>query len=316
MTRNDPPLRVGTRGSLLALTQTRQFIGRLRALRPERAVEEVIIKTKGDIIQDVPLSKIGDKGLFTKEIEQALLSGAIDLGVHSMKDMPGRLPEGLGFGVIPERVDARDAFLSLRWPDLHALPRGARVGTSSLRRRAQLLRLRPDLTIENLRGNVDTRLRKLQEGEYDAIILAAAGLTRLGKGSAITSLIPAEEMIPAVGQGVLAIEIRENDEPLQDLLAPLNHEPTALAVAAERAFLTEVEGGCQVPMAAHAVLRGGRLRMDAMIASLDGRTVFADSLESAATGADARSMGVQIARSLLGMGGADILKSIKEGGLP
>lgn len=316
MTRSEPPIRVGTRGSLLALTQTRQFIDRLRTLRPERAVEEVIIKTKGDIIQDVPLSKIGDKGLFTKEIEQALLDGAVDLGVHSMKDMPGRLPVGLGFGVVPERVDARDAFLSLHWPDLHALPRGARVGTSSLRRRAQLLRLRPDLTIENLRGNVDTRLRKLQEGEYDAIILAAAGLTRLGKGSVITCHIPAEEMVPAVGQGVLAIEIREDDQALRDLLAPLHHAPTALAVAAERAFLTELEGGCQVPMAAHAVLRGGRLRMDAMIAALDGQTVYAHSMEAGAAEADARSMGVQIARILLGMGGAEILKSIKEGGLP
>ena len=316
MKRSEPPIRIGTRGSLLALTQTRQFIDRLRTLQPKRPIEEVIIKTKGDIIQDVPLSKIGDKGLFTKEIEQALLSGAIDLGVHSMKDMPGRLPEGLGFGVIPERVDARDAFLSLHWPDLHALPRGARVGTSSLRRRAQLLRLRPDLTIENLRGNVDTRLRKLQEGEFDAIILAAAGLTRLGKASLITAYIPPEKMIPAVGQGVLAIEIRGDDQALRELLAPLHHEPTALAVAAERAFLTELEGGCQVPMAAHAVLRGGRLRMDGMIAALDGQTVYAHSLESAATEADARSMGVQVARILLGMGGAEILKSIKEGGLP
>ena len=190
------------------------------------------------------------------------------------------------------------------------------MGTSSLRRRAQLLRLRPDLGIENLRGNVDTRLRKLQEGEYDAIILAAAGLTRLGRASAITCPIPAEEMVPAVGQGVLAIEIRADDRALRDLLAPLHHEPTALAVSAERAFLTELEGGCQVPMAAHAVLRGGRLRLDAMIASLDGRTVHAHSMETAAAEADARSMGVQVARVLLGMGGAEILKSIKEGGLP
>ena len=315
MTRNKPPIRVGTRGSLLALTQTRQFIERLRALRPEQAVEEVIIKTKGDIIQDVPLSKIGDKGLFTKEIEQALLSGAVALGVHSMKDMPGRLPEGLGFGVITERVDARDAFLSLHWPDLHALPEGARVGTSSLRRRAQLLRLRPDLTIGDLRGNVDTRLRKLQEGGYDAIILAAAGLTRLGKDGAITCHVPVEEMVPAVGQGVLAIEIRDDDDALRDLLAPLHHGPTALAVAAERAFLTALEGGCQVPMAAHAAVRGGRLRMEAMIASLDGRTVYSRSSDSALTEADARAMGVQTARALLGMGGAEILKSIKEGGL-
>jgi hydroxymethylbilane synthase len=312
----EQPIRVGTRGSLLALTQTRQFIDALRSCHPGQPFEEVVIKTKGDIILDVPLSKIGDKGLFTKELEQDLLAGRIDLAVHSMKDMPGRLPEGLDFGVIPERVDPRDAFLSVRWPDLDALPEGARVGTSSLRRRAQLLHRRPDLRIENLRGNVDTRLRKLREGDYDAIILAAAGLIRLGRQAEITCCLPSTVMIPAVGQGALAIEIRKDAAHLRELLAPLGHPATALAIAAERAFLAELEGGCQVPLAGHATVDGATIRLAAMIASLDGRTMIPLDAEAPADPDAAGGLGVRVGRELLDRGGREILQSIKEGGLP
>ncbi len=306
-------IRVGSRGSLLALAQTRQVVGSLAERHPETAFEIVVIQTKGDVILDTPLAKIGDKGLFTKEIEQALLGGEADLAVHSLKDMPARLPDGLALGAVPARVDACDALIAPAAAGIAALPAGARVGTSSLRRRAQLLHRRPDLAVEDLRGNVDTRLRKLRDGRYDAIVLAAAGLIRLGLAGAITARIPVAEMVPAVGQGALALECRADDTAIRDLLAAVHHPPTDLAVTAERAFLAVLEGGCQVPMAAHATLDGGRIRLTGLIATLDGRRVLRHEAEASADPAAAARLGQAVAGHLLDEGGREILAAILGG---
>ncbi len=306
-------LRVGSRGSLLALAQTRQIVAALAARHPETMFEIAVIQTKGDVILDTPLSKIGDKGLFTKEIEQALLAREADLAVHSLKDMPTRLPDGLILGAVPARVEARDALIAAAAAGIDTLPAGARVGTSSLRRRAQLMHRRPDLIVADLRGNVDTRLRKLRDGMYDAIILAAAGLIRLGLAGEITALVPVADMIPAVGQGALALECRADDTATRDLLAAVHHPPTALAVAAERAFLAELEGGCQVPMAAHATVDGGRIRLAGLIATLDGRRVLRHEAEAPAEPAAAARLGQDMAGHLLDAGGRDILAAILGG---
>jgi len=299
--------RVGTRGSKLALTQTEGVLSRLREHFPGVHFEVVIIKTKGDKIQDVPLARIGGKGLFVKEIEEALLRGDIDFAVHSLKDVPSELPEGLYLAAFPAREDPRDALVSRVGGGLADLPQGARVGTSSLRRAAQLRHRRPDLEILPLRGNVDTRLRKLSEGQYEAILLAEAGLRRLGVRVERTPL-PVEEFLPAVGQGILAVEAREGDRETASLLATLHHEETALCARAERAFLRRLEGGCQVPLAAHARLRNGRLEIRGFIADPEGRRFYRAAREGDPRKAEA--LGVALAEDLLSQGGDQILAEL------
>lgn len=301
-------LKIGTRQSLLALWQSNYIAACLRNQYPACEVVLKKIVTKGDRILDVPLAQIGGKGLFTKEIEEELLSGKIDLAVHSLKDMPTVLPEGLCLTVITERANVGDAFVSNKYDSFAELPLGAVIGTSSLRRKAQLLAARPDLTIRDLRGNVDTRLRKLDEGLYDAIILAAAGLERLGHGDRIKGIIPADVCLPAVGQGALAIECRTDNVEVRAMLDFLNDVPTVQATSAERAFLGLVEGGCQVPIGVHADVKNEKIRIEAIIASLDGKTVLRDSLTGSA--ADAVALGKKLGEKMLANGGQKILAAI------
>ncbi|TNF29521.1 MAG: hydroxymethylbilane synthase, partial [Deltaproteobacteria bacterium] len=275
-------LKIGTRGSKLALWQTNHFKNQLEAAHAGLECEIVIIKTRGDAIQDRPLSEVGGKGLFVKELEEALLDGRVDLAVHSMKDMPAELPEGLILGCVPERVDPRDAWVRPAGAaplSLDELPEGATVGTSSLRRAAQLLARRPDLNIIPLRGNVDTRLRKLDEGVdgLEAIILACAGLTRLGLEARITAPLDVDVMLPAVGQGALAIESREADPIVGPVLAALHDPTTAAATRAERAFLAAIEGSCKVPVAGHATLDGDEVTLTALVAGVAGAPVVTAS---------------------------------------
>lgn len=266
------PVRIGTRGSPLALAQAHEVRARLMAAHggSDDDYPIVVIKTTGDIILDRPLAEVGGKGLFTKEIEEALLARSIDLAVHSMKDMQTALPDGLTIGAVLEREDVRDAFISLTFAALKDMPSGATVGTSSLRREAQLRRARPDLNVVGFRGNVQTRLRKLQEGVADATFLACAGLNRLGMAEHITAAMETETMLPAVAQGAVAIEIREDDDATRALIAPLNHERTALCVTAERAFLTKLEGSCRTPIAGLAEISDGRLGFRGMLLTPDG----------------------------------------------
>ena len=301
-------LTIGTRQSLLALWQSNHIAALLRKEYPKCEVVLKKIVTKGDRILDVPLAQIGGKGLFTKEIEEDLLDGTIDLAVHSLKDMPTVLPEGLCLTAITERANVGDAFVSNKYGSFEELPLGAVVGTSSLRRKAQLLAKRPDLEIRDLRGNVDTRLRKLDEGLYDAIILAAAGLERLGHGDRISSLIPADVCLPAVGQGALAIEARTEDKEVRDMLSFLNDLNTKQATDAERAFLGLLEGGCQVPIGVHADVEGENIRIEAIIAALDGSTILRDTINGKAD--DAVSLGQQLGQKMLAAGGQEILASI------
>lgn len=301
-------LTIGTRQSLLALWQSNHIAALLRKEYPKCEVVLKKIVTKGDRILDVPLAQIGGKGLFTKEIEEDLLDGTIDLAVHSLKDMPTVLPEGLCLTAITERANVGDAFVSNKYGSFEELPLGAVVGTSSLRRKAQLLAKRPDLEIRDLRGNVDTRLRKLDEGLYDAIILAAAGLDRLGHGDRISSLIPADVCLPAVGQGALAIEARTEDKEVRDMLSFLNDLNTKQATDAERAFLGLLEGGCQVPIGVHADVEGENIRIEAIIAALDGSTILRDTINGKAD--DAVSLGQQLGKKMLAAGGQEILASI------
>lgn len=301
-------LTIGTRQSLLALWQSNHIAALLRKEYPKCEVVLKKIVTKGDRILDVPLAHIGGKGLFTKEIEEDLLDGTIDLAVHSLKDMPTVLPEGLCLTAITERANVGDAFVSNKYDSFEELPLGAVVGTSSLRRKAQLLAKRPDLEIRDLRGNVDTRLRKLDEGLYDAIILAAAGLERLGHGDRISSLIPADVCLPAVGQGALAIEARTEDKEVRDMLSFLNDLTTKQATDAERAFLGLLEGGCQVPIGVHADVEGENIRIEAIIAALDGSTILRDTINGKAD--DAVSLGQQLGKKMLAAGGQEILASI------
>lgn len=301
-------LRIGTRGSLLALTQS-EFIKRsLEALWPDLTVELKIIKTTGDRIQDVPLAKVGGKGLFVKEIEDALLTGEVDLAVHSMKDVPAELPQGLEIGVAPEREDPRDVLISRRGRILADLPEGAVVGSSSLRRAAQVKRMRPDLVVETLRGNLDTRLKKLENGLYDAIILAAAGLHRMGWQERITSYFDPAEFLPAIGQGALGLEFRSDDDTIRKAVVPLHHADTATAVEAERAFLQTLEGGCQVPIAGHATVSADRVTLNGLVASLDGQEVF--SKQGTAPRTEAADLGRRIAAELLDAGARRILESV------
>ena len=301
-------LRIGTRASLLAVTQSTWVKTRIEQAHPQVRVELVQITTKGDRILDVPLAKVGGKGLFVKEIEDALLDGTADLAVHSMKDVPTELPEGLFIGIVPARETPLDAYISNRFATLEALPVGARVGTSSLRRKSQLAAVRPDLAILDLRGNVDTRLRKLDEGQYEAIILAGAGLNRLGLQGRITAELDPTLMLPAIGQGALGIELRRDDTQLLADLQFLHDPRTATAVAAERAFLLRLEGGCQVPIGAHAVVDGETVRLTGLIASVDGRQLLRDTLTAPA--AEAPALGTRLAERLLARGGKAILDAV------
>lgn len=301
-------LTIGTRQSLLALWQSNHIAALLREKYPECEVVLKKIVTKGDRILDVPLAQIGGKGLFTKEIETELADGTIDLAVHSLKDMPTVLPEGLCLTAITERANVGDAFVSNKYASFDELPLGAVIGTSSLRRKAQLLAARPDLQIMDLRGNVDTRLRKLDEGLYDAIILAAAGLERLGHGDRITALIPPNVCLPAVGQGALAIEARTADDEVRSMLEFLNDLPTKQSTDAERAFLGLLEGGCQVPIGVHADVAGEQIKIEAIIAALDGSTVLRDTITGKAE--DAVALGQQLGKKMLAAGGQEILAAI------
>jgi len=266
------------------------------------------IQTSGDKILDVPLAKIGGKGLFVKEIEEALLSDEIDLAVHSMKDVPTELPEGLAILCVPAREDPRDALISRDELSFMDLPRGARIGTSSLRRQSQLLHARPDLTISMLRGNLDTRLKKLRDGQFEAIVLAAAGLRRLAWAHEITEYLTPQICLPAIGQGALGIEGRRDDLFIHSLLSGLDHVPTKTAVLAERALLLRLQGGCQVPIAAHATLAGTGVSLEGLVASVDGKELIRDTIEGSIE--DPESIGIQLAERLLARGGDRILRAI------
>lgn len=303
-----PTLVLGTRGSKLALCQSEWFQSQVQEVAPEVRVTLRKIQTSGDKIIDVPLAKIGGKGLFVKEIEDALLAGEIDFAVHSMKDVPAQLPDGLDILCVPPREDARDAFISREGCSFQDLPVGATVGTASLRRQAQLLHARPDLKITMLRGNLDTRLRKLKEGQFDAIILAAAGLHRLAWFQTITEYLPPLLSLPAVGQGALGIEGRTNDGFVRSILSRLNDPTTHMTVTAERAFLHRLEGGCQVPIAAHAILSDHDLALDGLVASVDGKTVIRDQITG--TREEAHLLGARLAERLLSRGGDRILREI------
>lgn len=299
-----PEFVIGSRGSQLALWQAHWIAARLKDLGAGSRIE--VIKTTGDKITEVALSKVGGKGLFTKELEQALLDGSIDIAVHSLKDLPTELPAGLTLAAVPEREDPCDAMVGAT---LDAIVPGSRVGTSSLRRAAQLRALRPDLEIRDVRGNLDTRLRKLDDGQYDALVLAAAGLRRLGWASRISDLLPPSTMCPAVGQGALGIETRDSG-PAHDICARLEHPATRSAVTAERALLLELQGGCQVPLGAHATIREGMLHLVGVVASPDGsRRIHG---EESASPAEAAALGIRLARRLLDDGARDILETVRQ----
>ena len=309
-----PRLRIGSRGSQLALWQANHISTLLRARGHEVEIE--IIHTTGDKITDVPLAMVGTKGgfgkgVFTKEIEEALAAGRVDLAVHSLKDLPTELPAGFEIAAITKREDPRDAFCSVHFARIEDLFPGARVGTSSLRRQAQLKAIRPDLEIHPLRGNVDTRLRKLEQDEYDAIILASAGLRRLGKTELIKQIIPAEIMCPAAGQGALGIEIREGDTVTRELLTFLNDPNAFAATTCERALLSRLGGGCQVPIGAFAEMQNGKLHLESIVADPDGHQVLRDSRD----GDDPEKLGSEAGAALLSRGGEAILEAVYGRGL-
>ncbi|WP_312958448.1 hydroxymethylbilane synthase [Stutzerimonas nitrititolerans] len=301
-------IRIATRKSALALWQAEYVKARLEASHPGLVVSLVPMVSRGDKLLDAPLAKIGGKGLFVKELETALMENEADIAVHSMKDVPMEFPAGLGLYCICEREDPRDAFVSNRYDSLDALPPGSVVGTSSLRRQAQLLARRPDLKIQFLRGNVNTRLAKLDAGEYDAIILAAAGLIRLGFGERIRSSIGVDESLPAGGQGAVGIECRTDDAELHQLLACLNDPQTATRVTAERALNRHLNGGCQVPIACYAVLEGNQLWLRGLVGQPDGTQLL--RAEGRAPAEQAEALGVQVAEALLAQGAAQILKAV------
>ncbi|KRW74280.1 porphobilinogen deaminase [Pseudomonas sp. TTU2014-096BSC] len=301
-------IRIATRKSALALWQAEYVKARLEASHPGLVVSLVPMVSRGDKLLDAPLAKIGGKGLFVKELETALMENEADIAVHSMKDVPMEFPAGLGLYCICEREDPRDAFVSNRYDSLDALPPGSVVGTSSLRRQAQLLARRPDLKIQFLRGNVNTRLAKLDAGEYDAIILAAAGLIRLGFGERIRSSIGVDESLPAGGQGAVGIECRTDDAELHQLLACLNDPQTATRVTAERALNRHLNGGCQVPIACYAVLEGDQLWLRGLVGQPDGTQLL--RAEGRAPAGQAEALGVQVAEALLAQGAAQILKAV------
>lgn len=301
-------LKIATRQSPLALWQAEHIRARLQELYPDLEVELVKFVTQGDKILDTPLAKIGGKGLFVKELEAALLDGRADLAVHSMKDVPMHLPDGLCLPVICEREDPFDAFVSNHFAHFDDLPQGARVGTSSLRRKCQILKQRPDLTIIDLRGNVGTRLSKLDDGQYDAIILASAGLKRLGLESRIRHSLSAVISLPAVGQGALGLECRTNDQVVLDLIQPLLHEQTWHCVRAERAFNAYLEGGCQVPIAGYATLDGNQISIEGRVGSVDGQTVL--YAQQTAQLEHAEQLGISLAQQLLQQGAGELLSAL------
>jgi hydroxymethylbilane synthase len=311
-----PKLRIGSRGSQLALWQANHISTLLRARSHEVEIE--IIHTTGDKITDVPLAMVGakggsGKGIFTKEIEEALAAGRVDLAVHSLKDLPTELSPGFEITAITKREDPRDAFCSRNYTSIENLPHKALVGTSSLRRQAQLKAIRPDLDIHSLRGNVDTRLRKLEQGEYDAIILANAGLTRLGKTELVRQIIPAQIMCPAAGQGALGIEIRKGDAAMRQHLEFLNDPAARAATSCERALLNRLGGGCQVPIGAFAEIRDGKLHLEAVVADPDGSNVLRESREAELK--DAEQLGYNVGETLLSRGGDQILEAVYARGL-
>ncbi len=307
-------LRIGTRGSQLALWQANWVKEAIEVHFPHLSVDIRIIKTRGDKIQDVPLAKVGGKGLFVKEIEESLLAGQIDIAVHSMKDMPGDIPDGLCIGAVPERENPFDVWISGRGIGLGCLGSGARIGTSSLRRSAQLLHVQPDLCIVPLRGNLDTRLKKLEGTDIDGIILAAAGIRRLGLTERITEYLKEDVLLPAAGQGALCIEIRHMDVRTADVVSVLDHSPTRHVVLAERAFLHRLQGGCQVPIAAHAKTDGTTLSLHGLVASTDGQRIIRDSVSGPEGRAE--SIGLMLADRLLSNGAdrllADLLTAERE----
>lgn len=303
-------LRIATRKSLLALWQAEYVKAELEKYHPGLEVELVPMTSKGDVLLDVPLAKVGGKGLFVKELEHALLNDEADIAVHSMKDVPMEFPVGLGLAVICEREDPRDAWVSSKYAALADLPKGAVVGTSSLRRQSQVLEARPDLEVKFLRGNVQTRLGKLDAGEYDGIILAAAGLIRLQLQERIRSYISAEQSLPAGGQGAVGIECRTADTGIIELLQPLHHSASAEVVTAERAMNRRLEGGCQVPIACYAIHRDGQLWLRGMVAEPDGSKVLRDEISGKPE--DAEAMGITLAERLLAAGAGAILQAVYE----
>ncbi len=310
MSNSRTELRIATRGSPLALWQAEHVAGRLEALHPGITVSLVTMKTRGDKLLDAPLAKVGGKGLFVKELEAGLLDGRADLAVHSLKDVPVDFPEGLELALVMEREDPRDAFVSNDYASLAAMPPGARVGTSSLRRQMQICAAYPGLEVDWLRGNVNTRLAKLDAGEYDAIILAASGLQRLGFAERIRVPLPPETCLPAIGQGVLGIEIRSDDAELRGLIAPLAHAETTLRVTAERALNATLNGGCQVPIAGFAELDGDDLYLRGLVGEPDGSLILRDEVRGPR--ARAHDLGVELAERLLAQGADRILQRLRE----
>jgi len=304
-------LKIGTRGSALALTQTRQVAALLQHQYPSMQIEVVVIKTTGDIQKDMPLARIGGKGLFIKEIEEALLAGSVDLAIHSMKDLPAELPEGLQIAVVPVREDPRDVLISSSGRGFDDLPAGSRIGTGSLRRSVQLRSWRPDLEIVPIRGNLDTRIRKVRQGALDGIVVAAAGIRRMGWVEQVTQFIPAEKMLPAVGQGVLCLETRCGEEDLDAGLAFLEDGRTRREVTAERAFLRRLGGGCSLPVAAFAEAQGNILAIRGLVGSLDERTVIRQKLQGSVE--KATELGTGLADCLLEGGGRILLEGLNAG---
>ncbi|MFQ5880850.1 MAG: hydroxymethylbilane synthase [Candidatus Methylomirabilales bacterium] len=301
-------LRIGTRGSLLAVTQAEQVAAGLKSAHPELATVLVKIKTSGDKFANIPLAQVGGKGLFIKEIEEALREGQVDVAVHSMKDVPTEVAPGLTIAAILKREDPSDALISHRGEKLNTLPRGARIGTSSLRRQAQLLCYRPDLRVVPLRGNLDTRLRKLSTEGLDAVVVAAAGVHRLGRQEEITEVLPVEVSLPAIGQGALGLEVRTEDRQTQDLVEPLNHRPSLLAIAAERAFLRRLGGGCQVPIAAYGRLEGDRLHLMGLVVRPDGTGMVRGERSGPLEGTE--EIGTALGEDLLRRGAHRILQEL------
>jgi len=301
-------LRIATRKSALAMWQAEHVKARLESLHPGLEVELLAMSTKGDKILDVPLAKVGGKGLFVKELENAMLENRADIAVHSMKDVPMEFPEGLGLAVISEREDPTDAFVSNKYANFDELPEGAVVGTSSLRRRCQISERRPDLKVDWLRGNVNTRLAKLDNEEYDAIVLASSGLKRLGFNDRISCTIDDTISLPAAGQGALGIECRIADTEIIELIKPLIHEPSQTCVIAERAMNRRLEGGCQVPIAGYAVLEGDQLFVRGLVGEPDGSHIIREEVRGPAD--QAEQLGVQLAEALLAQGAGKILESV------
>jgi hydroxymethylbilane synthase len=302
-------IKIGTRGSKLALWQAEQVRAGLAAVFPDLTFEKTIIKTKGDVILDVSLSEIGDKGLFTREIEHALLNREIDLAVHSLKDLPTELPEGLTIGGMLPCGEVRDVLISREGKKLAHLNRNDKIATSSLRRKAQLLHFNPELNIIDIRGNVDTRIKKMQEGYCDALVMAGAGIIRLGYQELITEFLDPELILPAVSQGTVAIEIREDDERIMQLTDAVNDEDTRLISLAERAFLRTLEGGCQVPVGCYCEKKGGKLKITGILAGLDGKRLIRKTLDSSLD--EASEKAIELAQSIIDDGGEELLLQIR-----